>query len=252
MGVSAARNSGARSASAHFLAFLDADDEWLPGHLEVLRDLALDFPDADVVLARHCRKLNDHRIKQVVGLPPGFRGMVADFVDTYRRGCGLVHSSAVAIRPQAFSKCGGFPVGATRSQDIYLWLRLGLASRIAFDDSTTAIWHDDGSDAKRRSAVLPCHLERFLNPANETNYWKTPQLKRYLRKSLIINILVAKNHSQTELVQRLLHLSRRLERWFFAFAFAVSLIPRSVLRFGRNAQLYRRRLGLSGAQNKAN
>jgi glycosyltransferase involved in cell wall biosynthesis len=45
-GVSVARNTGADRATADFIAFLDADDEWMPRQLETVSGLRKKFPDA--------------------------------------------------------------------------------------------------------------------------------------------------------------------------------------------------------------
>jgi glycosyltransferase involved in cell wall biosynthesis len=42
-GVSAARNFGVHESSAEYIAFLDADDEWYPWHLEEIDKLIRNF-----------------------------------------------------------------------------------------------------------------------------------------------------------------------------------------------------------------
>ncbi|MDM5272778.1 glycosyltransferase family A protein, partial [Sulfurovum sp. zt1-1] len=47
-GVSAARNRGIEEANYDLIAFLDADDEWLPNHLQELINLRIDYPECEV------------------------------------------------------------------------------------------------------------------------------------------------------------------------------------------------------------
>src|SRR6185437_5945606 len=49
VGMSAARNTGLRAASAEYIALLDCDDAWLPEKLEVQLALAEQHREAEVV-----------------------------------------------------------------------------------------------------------------------------------------------------------------------------------------------------------
>jgi glycosyltransferase involved in cell wall biosynthesis len=47
-GVSVARNNGVASARYNYIAFLDGDDEWLPGYLAKMKEAIELFPAADM------------------------------------------------------------------------------------------------------------------------------------------------------------------------------------------------------------
>jgi glycosyltransferase involved in cell wall biosynthesis len=66
-GVSAARNAAVAASSAAFLAFLDADDIWMPEKLAKQASVAAEQPEAGIVMARQMYRFE--------GPPPSwFRG----------------------------------------------------------------------------------------------------------------------------------------------------------------------------------
>src|ERR1700748_606287 len=52
-GVSAARNKGIRESRYGWIAFLDADDSWMPEYLQAQYALSLKYPFCDVLASRY-------------------------------------------------------------------------------------------------------------------------------------------------------------------------------------------------------
>ena len=119
LGAGAARNRALIEATQPLVAFLDADDEWLPEKLErsVAEMIAGDYtlvahdyldvtPDGDKVCDCRSRFL----------APPG------PWIQLYRRG--YIPSCSVVAKRDAVMAVGGFDESLRNAQDFDLWLRL--------------------------------------------------------------------------------------------------------------------------------
>lgn len=168
-GVSAARNRGIQESSCELIAFLDADDEWMPNHLETLMALRSRYPESGMYATayRFCEGKKTWR--------PAFTHCVTDsegglLEDYFRSAFGPppVWTSAVMIPKSVFNETGCFPVGVRRGQDLWVWAQIALRYRVAWSPVEGAIYHL--SSDNRACLVVPANLDpeaAFVAPIEE-------------------------------------------------------------------------------------
>lgn len=192
-GVSAARNSGIDLCNTDFICFLDADDEWLPNHVSTVVRLASEYltrHKVEPALISTRSQKSSLRNGSARTYPPCassddfFRILSQDW------NGDPVHSSAACVNKSDILQMGGFPVGYAHGEDIYIWLRIGLLSRMALSEVVTAIIHEDAvSRASARNLTsLPAHIEFFARSEQGFVAIKRSQaLRTMLRRSAFRN-----------------------------------------------------------------
>ncbi len=136
-GVSAARNAGIKASGGDWVAFLDADDIWLPNHLEELSRQIISFPHAGMV-ASNSIQLNVNAPPPERS-PPG-RVKQIDYLVEASKCLTIVNSSSVAIRRDVFNSIGDFK-SYKYGEDLEMWARVSLHYPVAFSDSVTSIYY---------------------------------------------------------------------------------------------------------------
>ena len=119
-GAAAARNVGVSAASGKYLAFLDADDVWLPGRLRRTLDALEGNPEA--VLSFSDYLFADHSLEI---LHRSCAGRAPSHQDLLGRSWAIL-PSAVTVRRSALEKAGGFceEFKGCGGEDPYMWLVL--------------------------------------------------------------------------------------------------------------------------------
>lgn len=125
-GVSAARNRGIKEAKGELIAFLDADDEWLPGFLAEILLLYEKFPQAGLLATAHEEIMPDGGLKRTN--PKIFpshcqQGLITYLKNWYDVG---ICSSAIAIKRSIFNIIGGFKEGEIICEDLDMFVRISF------------------------------------------------------------------------------------------------------------------------------
>jgi glycosyltransferase involved in cell wall biosynthesis len=143
-GVSVARNRGAQESKGELIAFLDADDLWLPTKLE--RQVAKFIEDPDIGLV-HCGWEAIDK-SGVVSDPhlDGMDGWVAKELLLLRRPAVHVVGSGAVVTRDVFEKIGGFDTRLSTSADWDFSYRVAISRRVAFVPEVLVQYRQHGTN----------------------------------------------------------------------------------------------------------
>jgi glycosyltransferase involved in cell wall biosynthesis len=136
-GVSAARNAGIRAGSGIYIAFLDADDTWLPCKLRVQVPLLQANPEIGVVYSQSIRREAwQERLFPEASRAPSGRVFEAMVVYNF-----AAHCASLLIRREAFDRAGYFDESLVTSEDNDMALRLAFHFKFLFEPVPVSIYN---------------------------------------------------------------------------------------------------------------
>lgn len=237
-GAAAARNAGLRAANTDWVAFLDADDRWLPDFLECQMTFLEAHPDVDLVWAD----------ATIVGDTPAagrtFMSMCPSsgpvtLESLLAQTCNVL-TSTVVVRRSLVMEIGGFDVALRRGQDFDLWLRLlAQDARAAYHEDVLAVRRLHGENL---SGTRLHELERALHVFSKAlNTLPLTRRERHVARQRVhtLNGELAREHGKVRLLhgdfeeaRRLLDAAHRaVPNWkLLAARFGLRFVPSLVRR----------------------
>jgi glycosyltransferase involved in cell wall biosynthesis len=160
-GRSAARNVGIRESRGEYIAFLDADDVWLPQKLERQIKFMETHHDVDVV---YCGFNEIDASGRLIPANP-VRTLIRKslYEELMYRNIIAGSNSAVVLRARCFEEVGLFDEGLFAWEDLDMWRRLALAHKFLFLDEILVClrWHD--SNTRRDIYRMALGWEQYLS-----------------------------------------------------------------------------------------
>lgn len=186
-GVSAARNRGIEEARAELIAFLDADDEWLPDFLSTIIRMYNKFPDGGAYATSYFTTYGHALLSpKIYKIPPSpWEGAIPNFFISASEG-EIITSSSVVIPRDVFNYLGLFKSGEHYGEDTEMWGRIALEYDIVFSWYRGAIIHYEAINrAANKKGIIQKHpfVDTGMRYINNTSYprkYSVTDIKEYM------------------------------------------------------------------------
>ncbi len=166
LGLAAARNRGIAESTSTYVAFLDANDHWMPFFTLEMQSMITRFPDIELLASRYqFIEVGGAPVDAKIRLGSCFKEawLMHDFFAVASRGdCPFVVSSCVAKR-SLFDEIGTFPVGEPIGEEQAFFAKAALAGAIAYSPNVL-VHHERNNTSRVSDQELP---KSVLTSCNE-------------------------------------------------------------------------------------
>lgn len=186
----AARNLGIEKAKYDWIAFLDADDEWYPNHLEKVSSVINKVHESGIIGAGFKSISENKEIIQPYYIQNKTQGVhrvtLVDFLEIYLRNQRYCNTSVTVVKKKILKEVGGFPDGKTnKGGDLYTWIKVFSICDGFWSPHIGANTYHNAINKVTHSSYF--NIEFLKGITNELNlsYPELTLLKKYIN-SLII------------------------------------------------------------------
>jgi len=256
LGPGSARNVGIRQARGRWIAFLDADDEWVPGKLAKQMGLMERHPDLrwcaanawNVNESERSYRHNPTRCKRGLAGKDYFENYFHALAKEYLYHCTIT----ILIRRRVFDQVGLFPEDMLRCEDTDMFCRVALKyPRIGYIPEPLAVVHLDVVNPvlteRRLYAKKGIYFRRIVSryfPLAE----KANQIEQYeefafcvLRRNILSMLFNGYGNDARQMVSQF----KRVFNWHWQIGvFILTIWPKGISTIAKSLVYVARKVGL--------
>lgn len=175
-GVSSARNHGYRLSKGDFLAFLDADDIWLPNNLE--KKLAKFSTDAELGLVHSDKAIIDADSQLTGEVKHGKEGYILDDLLSWNGTC-IPTPSSILVKREVMEKVGGFDLKLSNAADQEFFFRVAKHYKIGRVPEVTWWYRIHNNNMHSNIPVMEKDALLAYQRAEENNLFKDIKFRNF-------------------------------------------------------------------------
>ena len=230
--LSYTRNLLLNLANSRFVAFLDADDVWLPNHLQELSNLIKEYHDRVTVFSTaFYRQRDSHKASHDLGDNANFFGIL-DYFKAMTQSSWYINSSVVCLDKDSIVNTNFFgDFNIKTNEDLIVWAKLTGNKGIAFSAEKTGINYIDASFAALLADFDTISLV-YVNIIKMATHWSNKKyVSRYVDLFALKNICTVRlNSSSYDYSKLLINKFWKRNLKVNLFALCMLFVPRYIIK----------------------
>lgn len=175
LGVSYARNYGYSKSSGEYLAFLDADDVWLPNNLELklkkfLEDDSFGLVHSDAQVFNS----ESHLLNEFL---QGKEGFLLDDLLCWN-GCCVPAPSSILVKRSVFETVKGFDENLSTSADKDFFIRVSSIAKIGRIEQVTWYYRVHENNMSKNITLMEKDITYLYQKVSQMNLFKSEKFRK--------------------------------------------------------------------------